>query len=147
MLYIGIDPDVVKSGVAIMQEGEYTNLFSISFPELTELMQLHGSNDEVLFVVEDVNANKPTFRKKSADKEAAKHKISQDVGMVKGVARIIVDMLNHHKCNYEMVRPLKGQLKAAKNKPEYFKRLTGWEGRSNKDTRDAAMLIYKYMPR
>ena len=41
----------------------------------------------------------------------------------------------------QLVKPLQGPAKRqAKADAEYFNRITGWAGRSNSDTRDAALL-------
>lgn len=143
MKIIGIDPDLRKNGVAIMENGEYKELVSLAFPRLLSLISDSESDETVLFVVEDVNANKPTFSRGRMS-IAARDKISQNIGMVKGVGSVIVEMLDFFKCNYVLVKPLKGTLKQCKSKPEVFERLTGWKGRSNADTRDAATLIYRY---
>jgi len=139
MKIIGIDPDLHLNGMATLENDRYTELRTISFPDLCTLMSCNINNPEVLFVIEDVNKHKPTFPR-GKHSQSVYNNISQKVGMVKGIGTKIVEMLEHYHCNYELVPPLKsGKLKA-----EYFDRLTGWVGRSNQDNRDAAMLIFKY---
>lgn len=144
MKHIGIDPDLHKNGVAIMEDGKYTRLTVMSFPTLLELFEEHTMDPGVLFVVEDVNRHKPTFFKKGVKGQSALNKVSQNIGMVKGVGTKIIEMLQHHHCHYELVDPMKGMLKRTKEDRALFERLTGWTGKSNPDNRDAAMLIYKY---
>jgi len=141
--YIGIDPDLHKCGVAIMEEGKYTRLTVMSFPVLLELFEASTMDKDVVFVVEDVNKHKPTFFR-GVKSKAVTNNISQKVGMVKGVGTKIIEMLQHHHCHYELIEPLKGMLKRTKEDRALFERLTGWTGKSNADNRDAAMLIYKY---
>jgi hypothetical protein len=143
MKYIAIDPDLHFSGMATMENGQYQELRVISFPDLVDLIREHNFDPNTTFVIEDVNANKPTFSRPGQNAAQMK-KIAQNVGMVKGVGKIMIDMLSHHGCKYELVKPLKGLLKSAKNDKGIFQKLTGWTGQSNEDKRDAAMLIHKY---
>jgi len=146
MKYIGIDPDLHKNGMAIIEDGEFTRLTVISFPSLCELFEMHVMDKGVLFVIEDVNKHKPTFYRGKMS-PSVMNNISQKVGMVKGVGTKIIEMLQHYHCNYVLVPPIKGMLKKTKDDRALFERLTGWTGRSNPDNRDAAMLIYKYRNR
>lgn len=145
--YIGIDPDLKKSGVAIMRNGEYSQLLVLSMPELVRLInEVAKDPDErskTCFVLEDVNANKPTFKRgKGAVEQVILNRISQNVGMVKASASLIEEFLVDAGCNHVLKRPMKGFAKKAKDDAKYFARLTGWKGRTNSDKRDAAMLIY-----
>lgn len=144
MIHIGIDPDLQKSGVAIMENGEYKEIVSLAFPELLELIFESKNDTGVLFVVEDVNRHKPTFFKKSVKGQASLNKVSQNIGMVKGVGKKIIEMLEYNKVPFELCAPLKGTLKKCKEDVKLFNRLTGWQGRTNADNRDAAMMIFKY---
>lgn len=146
MKIVGIDPDLKKNGVAIMEGGKYTALASMPFPELLNLIAESERDEKVLFVIEDVNAHKPVFSRGKINAKT-RETIAQRVGMVKGVGSVIVELLDFCECHYMLTKPLKGTLKQCKTKPELFKKLTGWQGRSNADTRDAAALIYKYKDR
>lgn len=143
---IGIDPDTDKSGVATMENGKYVTLECLTLSELIDLFQKHSKDKNTVFVVEDVLAHKPTFRR-GDHSQAVRNNISQKVGMVKASCKMIVSMLEQYQCNYEMCRPLKGFAKKAKTNAEFFNRITGWTGKTNSDKRDAAMLIYKYRSR
>lgn len=144
MIHIGIDPDLQKNGVAIMENGQYKEIISLSFPELLELIFESKNDAGVLFVVEDVNKHKPTFFKKSVRGQGALNKVSQNVGMVKAVGQKIIEMLEFNNVPYELCPPLKGTLKKCKEDAKLFNKLTGWTERTNADKRDAAMMIYKY---
>lgn len=134
-LVVGIDPDLVKSGVAVVKDGVLTDLKNLNFSELRGFIKAHP---QAVFVLEDVEINKPVFdRKVNAQ---ANLRIAQNVGMVKGVARLIAEYLTEQDCLFTMMRPLTGHAKHAKKNADYFRLLTGWEGRSNEDNRDAAML-------
>ena len=141
-LIIGIDPDLVKNGIAHVVNGQLEKLEALPFSQLQNLIL---NNRNAVYVVEDVEFNKPVFnRDLSVKKNLA---VAQDVGRVKGVARLIVEFLQESDARYVMKAPLKGHLKKAKGDAKYFNRLTGWSGRSNADKRDAALMaLYGLKP-
>lgn len=141
MIVIGIDPDLVKSGVAVVEKGRVVDLHS---PDLFDLMDMAmewkalGAH----FVIEDVESMRPTFPRalKGGSRVAQIAKISQNVGQVKAIARVLRAYMDRIGADYTMCKPLGGTAKAAKRNADLFRNLTGWTGRSNEDTRDAAML-------
>lgn len=143
-LIIGIDPDSKKSGIGIVQDGRLVDLKTMNFFDLQEWI-IEQNQAGAHFAVEDVQANKATYARNiqrgSRQKEQAQMNcISQKVGRVKHSAELIVMWLDRIGASYTLVKPLGGTAKAAKRKADLFKKLTGWDGRSNEDTRDAAML-------
>ena len=141
-LVIGIDPDLVKSGVAVSFNGSLSQLYALSFPELLEFAKdkyaEHG--DRVEFIVEEVEADKTTYQRAGMNQNKMR-KIAQNVGQVKGTKRVLVDCFNYYGIPVRLVRPLRGEYKKqAKNDAKYFNRITGWTGSSNEDKRDAALL-------
>ncbi|MDP2505401.1 hypothetical protein [Oceanobacter sp. 3_MG-2023] len=145
-LVVGIDPDLVQSGVAEVRGGELLSLNKRSFPDLLEYA-VGLDTEHVLFVVEDVETDKTTYHR--AKTNARQHaRIAQNVGQVKGVARVLVECLQHRGFRVVQVAPLKGPAKRqAKTDAVFFNRLTGWSGRSNSDTRDAALLALYGVPK
>lgn len=145
---VSIDPDARQSGVAIWEDGVLIKLEMWTFAKMVEALHHAAvqsrSGVNAVFVLEDVEAIKPTF-KRGKTNQAAMQKISQNVGQVKQTARLIQQMAEHYGVPLVMVRPLGGVAKSAKTNPDIFKRITGWEGRSNADTRDAAMLGLHYI--
>lgn len=147
-LVIGIDPDAQKSGIAIYKDGVLEKLEMWSFADI--LTAFRGMSEskpswvDVVIVLEDVEAIRTTFLRKGQN-PAAMRKIAQNVGQVKQTARLIKEMAAGYCINIVMVKPLGGLAKSAKKNADLFKRLTGWEGRSNEDTRDAAMLALHYI--
>jgi hypothetical protein len=141
-LVIGIDPDLVKSGVAVSFNGSLSQLYALSFPELLEFAKSkyaeHG--ERVEFIVEEVEADKTTYNRKKTN-EHQMRKIAQNVGQVKGVKRVLVECLQHEGIAVRLVKPLKGVYKKkAKADAKFFNQLTGWTGSSNEDKRDAGLL-------
>lgn len=141
-LVIGIDPDLVKSGVAVSFNGSLSQLYALSFPELLEFAKdkhaEHGNRVE--FIVEEVEADKTTYQRAGMNQNKMR-KIAQNVGQVKGVKRVLVECLQHEGIPVRLVKPLKGAYKKkAKTDAKFFNQLTGWSGSSNEDNRDAALL-------
>lgn len=148
MIQIGIDPDIEKPGVAIIEDGKYTAVTSMTMPDLFDLIASHRGKTAVVFHVEDVNTDSATYyRDKSTarNKQAVQNTISQRVGMVKGAAMTICHVIEHYDCRLMMVKPKSRAHKTAKHEADYFKRITGWQGRTNQDSRDAAMLIFQFL--
>jgi len=65
----------------------------------------------------------------------------QGAGSIKRDAVIWEDFLKAKGIAYEAVAPKDNKTKTS---PEYFKRLTGWQGRTSEHSRDAAMLVYNF---
>ncbi len=143
-LVIGIDPDLIKSGVALAKDGELLELQAMAFPQLLESAR-RWIADKALFVVEDVEHHATTYRRSGTN--ASQHaRIAQNVGQVKATARILVECLRHLGAEVQQVKPLAGKRQAKKD-ANYFAQLTGWQGRTNEDKRDAGMLaLYGVRP-
>lgn len=145
-LVVGIDPDLVKCGTAEAKAGLLVDIRSRTFPELLTWAGMLVA-EGALFVVEDVETDKTTYHR--AKTNARQHaRIAQNVGQVKGVARVLVECLEAMGADVAQVSPLKGTTKRqAKTDAAFFNRLTGWSGRSNSDTRDAALLALYGVPK
>lgn len=138
-MIIGIDPDLEKSGVAVVANGRIESLHKLELDDLCEFVA-ERYTDGVLVVLEDVEINKPVFNRGNQVRRV-REKIAQNVGNVKATARHIDRMLTKRGVKIIKVAPLKGAVKRqAKKNSAYFNKLTGWTGRSNEDTRDAALL-------
>lgn len=135
MLVVGIDPDMDKNGVALVSNGRIDELYGMNFFQLQAFID---ANPDAVYVVEDVEANLPVFNRQLTVRKNLK--VAQDVGRVKGVARLIADYLAEKDCRFIKVKPLTGRFKVAKKKADVFNRMTGWSGSSNADKRDAALL-------
>ena len=139
MIIIGIDPDIEASGMAIIKDGKIEAMLKIPFPELIEKIVSAHKQGKIVVKLEDVEANKPMFVRNLAGAKQAM-KVAQNVGMCKGVARMIKESLEYHGVTVQMIKPLKGNVKKAKKDASYFNQITGWEKRSNEDCRDAALI-------
>jgi hypothetical protein len=65
---------------------------------------------------------------------------AQGAGSVKRDATIWFDFLTEHGIPFHMVRPNKSSTKLD---AATFKKVTGWQGRTNSHGRDAAMIVFK----
>lgn len=147
MLIIGIDPDLIASGVAVTTpDKRIVEMQRVKFSELVEYMRLQAAKVEgrILIKMEDPNTLKPTFPRaipRAMNKQAVNNRISQNVGQVKAVATLILEVLIADGFNVVPCRPLMGGHKArCKKDANYFNKLTGWTARSNEDCRDAALI-------
>lgn len=141
-LIVGIDPDLTKSGVAVVTGGKITELLALPFPELLEFAMQRS--ECAVFVVEDVEHDKTTYHR--AKTNARQHaRIAQNVGQVKGVARVLIECLESFGCEVVKIKPLTGPVKRrAKTDAAYFNKITGWQGRTNADKRDAGLIALAY---
>ncbi len=138
-LVVGIDPDLVKSGVAIVENGTLTKLYALTFHEIVTKLAGELNHEGATVIVEDVETDSTTYHRGGTN--ARQHaRIAQNVGQVKGVKRVLVECLIAEGVNVVQVKPLRGPIKRAKSDAEYFNKITGWTGRTNEDKRDAALL-------
>lgn len=137
MRIIGVDPDSKAHGIAIYETGILIELVEWS---LMEVIDCIAECPPDLWVVEDVNKNKFIYSRN--DKSGAVGKtVAQSVGMVRQSGVELVRALEWHEQNIKLIPPNKGNW--ANNKA-LFERLTGWQGKSNVDTRSAAYFGYLY---
>lgn len=139
---IGIDPDIVKSGLAVIRDNKIIHLESFNFVDLINAVsQVHYGKDGLVIKIENPEAIRPLFGVKTKNKRAIREKICQDVGKCKATARLICEVLESKGYIVNKIKPLTGPTKKkAKADAEYFNKITGWQGRSNEDKRDAALI-------
>lgn len=161
MIRIGIDPDLTKSGVATVVGGQIQLLKSMGFSELIEFVVSSAASSPCVVLLEDVDNKKPVFASKlkrtakgqnpllayvghAPSQGGSEFKINmskaEDLGKVKATARLIKEVLEGKGITVTLVKPLRGPVKQAKDSSVYFNKITGWTGRSNADTRDAALI-------
>ena len=137
MVRIGIDPDVEKSGFAYMVNGKLIALCNLPFFRLCTELETCAQGTSDLFLV-TIEAG--WLIKKSnwhpAQGKGIRDKIAKNVGENHAAGKLIARWCYERDIPYELIPP-RGKVKSAR-----FKRLTGWDGRTNQDMRDAAMLIW-----
>ena len=129
-----IDPDLRKSGVCtIDDEGNILLLKSMSAIELIEYVK---ANPDHVYGIEDVNKIGAMYATHKHRNPRIAANIAQKVGMVKGVATLIAQLIDACTGREPIMCPV-GLGKQIKNNAALFKKLTGYQGSTNEDTRDA----------
>jgi len=130
-LMIGIDPGV-HTGLAIWncEKKAFEKVESCGIVSAMEKIRWIA-NDVKLIRFEDARQ-----RKWFGDRGDFNH---QGVGSIKRDCKIWQEFCEYYKFKFEMVKPVKGQTKWT---ADYFKKVTGWTGRTNEHGRDAAVLIF-----
>lgn len=149
---IGIDPDTDKSGIAqVRVAGREVELFSASFPELLDYLQRMRQKElmegvRVVVVVEaawKISTNWHTKRAESVRTAARKGK---DAGRCHEVGRKIAECARYYGLDVVEQLPLKKIWKGRDGKitDEEIKAFIPIKGRSNQETRDAALLAWNH---
>ena len=136
-IFIGIDPDTDKSGVAIWRpRDKHYQLTLCKFFDLYSLLDSRRC-DIRLVVIEAGWFNKSTWHGASGKGASVAARIGKSVGRNHEVGRKIAEMCDFLKLPYELVRPTR-----TKTTKEYFEKITGIKERTNQDVRDAMMLVF-----
>lgn len=140
-LYIGIDPDVDKSGFVIWDKEKKAllDVDSATLPEMmTRLLRMKGRIALVIVEAGYLNkGNRHTFKGQTV---AAAAKTGENVGRNHQRGMDIVEILEWMKIPYRLQKPITPN--KWKDDAAYFKTITGWHGKTNPEKRDAAMLVY-----
>lgn len=132
-MIIGIDPDAAKCGVCWIWGGGSIQIESSSPWAICNCMVTIWQYHSVKIAIENVENIKPTFARKT--NQAGMLKIAQNVGMVKQSARMMIETARMNGMEVILVPP--GVGKQVKKNAKLFNELSGWQGRSNEDQRDA----------
>jgi len=131
---VGIDPDIDKIGVACLVDGLLI-INTMDFVSLIDFIR-HQRSD-----ITDVYVEAGWLNKKASWHAAKNMNIAANIGMKVGqnqaVGKLIVQSIRAAGLNVIEVKPTSKKLDA-----DQFKRLTKYQGRTNQETRDAAMLIW-----
>ena len=135
-IYIGIDPDSVKSGVATYDiDDKHLDFELLSFWDLIDEL------DSYLVPIHVVLEAGHLIKKSNwhgAKNVFTAAKIGKNVGNNHQVGKLLEEYLIKKNISYELKKPI-GKMNA-----EDFNRYWGWKTRTNQEVRDAAMLIFKY---
>ena len=136
-LYVGIDPDSIKSGVATWNtDKKELQLSNETFFDLFSL--LNGMYKECpKVIIEGGWLNKSNWHLPSKCTNQLAATIGNKTGCNHETGRKIVEMCEHLDLAYEVIRPTNSKLNA-----ETFRNITKYQGRTNPETRDAGMLVF-----
>lgn len=135
-IFIGIDPGV-KTGLAVWNT-ERKKLTVVGSMSIILAMDIVTTHFKMLkdFGALSVYIENPNLRKWYGSRASQKQ---QGAGSIKRDFSIWVEFLQHHNIPYEEVNP-KNVL--TKMDAKAFASITGWPGKTNEHSRDAAMLVY-----
>lgn len=139
-MFIGIDPDSVKSGVAHWDGQKIVSLQTLSFFDLMEHLKANKGQIE-LVVLEAGWLNQSNFHiasAKAGPRKAAA--MGLDVGRNQQTGILIAEGCEHMGIPCRLSRPAAKNF--WKNSAPLFNQATKWAGKSNPETRDAAMLVF-----
>jgi len=135
-MIIGIDPDIRKPGVCVMQ---YDGSFVFKSCSMSELLSMCKTliDTGCVIAIENVNLNAATYARRSVKNAAANTKVSQNVGMCKAAQTILCDYVEYLGGKVLLAPPGLGKRLGVKEDAKRFAALSGYDGRSNADQRDA----------
>lgn len=131
-IIIGIDPDVEKSGVCMLIKGKIKALINLPLWEIFDYI-MHTESPFVVIEAGWIDKNGKEAKNKSY--HGGGKGSSYDVGRNSEIGRQIAKFCEEHNINYVLRQPRGySSLNAAQ-----FKLITKYDGRTNSETRVAAM--------
>ncbi|MEW7862728.1 hypothetical protein [Acinetobacter baumannii] len=134
-IIIGIDPDLEKSGVAIL--GNDLQLKNLTFPETVELFRNEQDSIKKVVIEAGWENKKANLRVGGGHSRQVNEQIARRVGMNHATGILLAEIAQALGLAVLLVKPTKSKLNA-----EQFNKITGWQGRTNQEQRDAGMLIW-----
>jgi len=132
-IIIGIDPGV-KTGLAawVPAERRFQSIETMSIVKAMDWIML-AKRDGLQVEVRFEDARLRTWFGKAGREQL------QGAGSIKRDCSIWSEFCEYHDIPSQAVKPFKGGTKWS---ADYFKRLTGWKGRTSEHSRDAACLVF-----
>lgn len=149
---IGIDPDVDESGVAYVEpESRILEAMSLTFADLLDYLQYvrdkaQKQGKSLVVVVEAGWLNKAHWHVGKGGSAARSAAIGNHTGRNHEVGRKTVEMCRHYGIEVVEQPPLRKMWKGKDGKitHEELQIFTGITGKTNQETRDAALLAWEY---
>lgn len=137
MITVGIDPDSEKHGVSIYRDDLLDELEQMSLVQIREWIARQPAPvaQNLYFSIENVLAQNFVYSRNARSARAAHAKVALSVGRCQQAQVELMRELDAQGIPYELHAPTGHNW--ANNKAQ-FELNTGWEGRSNSDTRSAA---------
>jgi hypothetical protein len=136
---VGIDPDTDKHGVAVYVNGRLADLQKLDLMEIIAMIIVAKPDCELSFSIENVCANNFVYSRNMTKNPKVNMSIARNVGACQQSQAELMRALDHYEVKYVLHKPQRGNW--AKNKAQ-FEKATGWDKRSNEDTRSAAYFGY-----
>ncbi|MFW6550097.1 hypothetical protein ACOCI4_01895 [Acinetobacter baumannii] len=135
-IIIGIDPDLEKSGVAVLKDG-LLRLDNMRFYDLTQYFEVNKDQIKKVVIEAGWLNKKSNLHGRIGQSKHAGERIAKNVGENHATGKLLVEMAESLGLTVVLVKPTK-----SKKNSEEFNRITGWQGRTNQEQRDAGMLIW-----
>ncbi|MGQ1234088.1 hypothetical protein ACT43E_08155 [Acinetobacter baumannii] len=135
-IIIGIDPDLEKSGVAVLKDG-LLRLDNMRFYDLTQYFEVNKDQIKKVVIEAGWLNKKSNLHGRIGQSKRAGERIAKNVGENHATGKLIAEMAQSFGLPIVLVKPTKTKLNA-----EQFSKITGWQGRTNQEQRDAGMLIW-----
>lgn len=149
---IGIDPDVERSGVAVLEtDMRRLEVTTLAFPDLMDYLMWARRRSEVTgrtfkVIIEAGWLNKSSWHLAPRDTRAVAAAKGNHAGRNHETGRKIAEMCQHWQIPYELVKPLALKIggvnlwkgKDGKITHDELTAITGLTGRTNQEGRDAA---------
>lgn len=139
-VYIGIDCGV-KTGIAcwFSRDKKFYAIETLMIHQaMDKVRNWHNAGYRLMVRIEDARLRKWIPRQAT---ESAERGRREGAGSVKRDASIWEGFLKEVGCSFELVAPKKNKTKV---KADYFKKITGFTGKTSEHSRDAAMLVYGF---
>ena len=133
-LIIGIDPDLDKSGVAIWASDKTLKLECLNLPELVGFFTANKNEIEKVVIEAGWLIKKSNWH--GGAKLGIAEKKAKNVGENHATGKHIECFARAIGLNVQLLKP------QGKKTHDEFVRITGYEGRTNPEKRDAGMLVY-----
>lgn len=131
---VGIDPDSEKHGVAFYCSDVLVDLSLMTTVNIVDWIEAnHG--ESIVFSLENVLYTSTVYSRNRRSSPSVMGKIGLNIGRVQQAQIELMRWLDRLKCPYMLYKPESGNWA---NNRKQFEKVTGWTGRSNKDTRSAA---------
>lgn len=138
MTYIGIDPDLIKSGIALwINELDHLEVRTMDFFTLMECLQTQKRLNIKIVVFLEAGWKNRVSNFHGGGNKAISDSIARKVGENHAIGKLIEQFLIREKIEYHLITPSSRKWSA-----DDFKKITGNITRTNSEMRDAAKLVF-----
>lgn len=140
-MIVGIDPDLEKSGVALLGDNGL-QLMNLTFFDLCGILEIERKKIKKVYVEAGWLNKKSNFHNIDKDMPIYKRlaiceKVAKNVGENHATGKLIAEMAEGIGLDVVLVKPTSKKLDK-----DQFRKVTGYGKRTNQEQRDAAMLIW-----
>lgn len=134
-MIVGIDPDLEKSGVAVLHDNKQLEMTCLNFVDTLAFIEMNKP------IIKCVYLEAGWLNKKSSWHDAksisVSARIGKNVGENHATGKLLDECIKSKGVKVVLVRPVNTKLNA-----EQFEKITKIKYRTNQEQRDAAMLVF-----